>query len=127
MTMKKTALTLAAAALLLPSLAMAKDCNKGHGPAFNYTGPVANLTTVAEGLEKVGSFNDIDVVLEGKLIKQINKKTFLFEDETGTINVELERRIRLPKDIDENTKVRIYGELEGGSNPEVEADFIKLI
>lgn len=128
MSMKKTVLTIAAAAILLPSLAMAKGCDKDHRQqGFNYTGPVANLTTVAQGLENTGSFGDTDVVLEGKLIKQINKKTFVFEDATGTINVEFERRVRLPKAIDENTKVRIYGELEGGSDPEVEVDFIKLI
>lgn len=123
---KKTTLTLAAAVLLLPSLVMAKDHDRNKG-ALNYTGPVANVTTVAESLENTGYFGETDVILEGKIIKQIDARTFIFQDKTGTVEVEIKRHAKLPKAINENTQVRIFGELEGGSTPEVEVKFIKLI
>ncbi len=58
---KKTIIALTAALIMLPTLAMAKDHRTNN---INYTGPAANVTTVAENLENVGRFSEIDVVLQ---------------------------------------------------------------
>lgn len=121
---KKTIIALTAALIMLPTVAMAKDHPANN---INYTGPAANVTTVAENLENVGSFSEIDVVLEGKLIHQISGDKYMFQDDSGKVVVELDDDIKLSTPIDDNTQLRIFGELEGGSTPKVEVEYIKLI
>lgn len=127
--LKKTIIALAATIVMLPTLAMAKgnghyDHNK---QSINYTGPAMNVTTVAENLENIGSFSEANVVLEGQLIHQISADKYMFADATGQVIVELDDDIKLPVAIDNNTKLRIFGEFEGGSTPEVEVESIKLL
>jgi len=122
--LNKTIIGLAAAIIMLPTLALAKDHNK---QAINYSGPAINVTTVAENLTKVGRFDELDVVLEGKFIHQISADKFMFADDSGQVIVELDDDIKLPVAIDNNTKLRIFGEFEGGSTPEVEVEHIKLL
>jgi len=122
--LKKTIIGLAAAIIMLPTLAVAKDHNK-H--SINYTGPAMNVSTVADNLENVGRFSELDVVLEGKLVHQISADKFMFADDTGQVIIELDDDIKLPVAIDNNTRLRIFGEFEGGSTPEVEVEYIKLL
>ncbi|MDX2319073.1 MAG: NirD/YgiW/YdeI family stress tolerance protein [Moritella sp.] len=122
--LKKTIIGLTAAIIMLPTLALAKNHEK-H--SINYTGPAMNVTTVAENLENVGRFSELNVVLEGKLIHQISGDKYMFADDSGQVVVELDDDIKLPVAIDNNTKLRIFGELEGGSTPEVEVKHIKLL
>ncbi len=122
--LNKTIIGLAAAIIMLPTLAVAKDHNK-H--SINYTGPAINVSTVAENLDNVGRFSELDVVLEGKLIHQISADKYMFADDSGQVIVELDDDIKLPAAIDNNTLLRIFGEFEGGSTPEVEVEYIKLL
>ena len=121
---KKTIIALTAALIMLPTMAMAKDHRANN---INYTGPAANVTTVAENLENVGRFSEVDVVLEGKLIHQISGDKYMFQDDSGKVVVELDDDIKLPTAIDDTTQLRIFGEFEGGSTPKVEVEYIKLI
>jgi uncharacterized protein (TIGR00156 family) len=127
--LKKTIIGLTAAIIMLPTLAMAKDHGNEHNnkQSINYTGPAINVTTVAENLENIGRFSEENVVLEGKLIHQISGDKFMFADDSGQVIVELDDHIKLPVAIDNNTKLRIFGEFEGGSTPEVEVKQIKLL
>lgn len=122
--LKKTILGLTAVIIMLPTLALAKNHDQ---QSINYTGPTGNVTTVAESLKQVGTFSDLDVILEGKLVHQISADKFMFADDTGQIIVELDDDIKLPVAIDNNTKLRIFGELEGGNKPEVEVEQITLL
>ncbi|MFT5806483.1 MAG: hypothetical protein ACI9LG_000746 [Moritella dasanensis] len=126
--LKKTIIGLTAAIIMLPTLAMAKGNGHEHNKqSIHYTGPAINVTTVAENLENIGSFSEANVVLEGQLIHQISTDKYMFADATGQVIVELDDDIKLPVAIDNNTKLRIFGEFEGGSTPEVEVESIKLL
>ncbi|MFT7682374.1 MAG: hypothetical protein ACI935_001845 [Moritella dasanensis] len=127
--LKKTIIALAATIVMLPTLAMAKgnDHDDHNKQSIHYTGPAMNVTTVAENLENIGSFSEANVVLEGQLIHQISADKYMFADATGQVIVELDDDIKLPVAIDNNTKLRIFGEFEGGSTPEVEVESIKLL
>ena len=123
-TLNKTILALVTATILLPTLAMAKDHNS---QPINYTGPAISVTSVAENIASVGHFSEKKVVLEGRLIHQISVDKFMFADDSGQVIAELDDDITLPTAINETSKVRIFGEFEGGSTPEVEVDYIKLL
>ncbi|MGF1696386.1 NirD/YgiW/YdeI family stress tolerance protein [Vibrio lamellibrachiae] len=113
-----TTLTLAA----VPSFAK----GKGHDEtAIQYKGPVA-VTTIKQMSSDAKLFSDSDVILEGHLTKQLSKDKFLFADGTGEIMVELED-VTINSMLDHETLVRLFGEYEGGSAPEVEVDHIVIL
>ncbi|NCU31382.1 MAG: NirD/YgiW/YdeI family stress tolerance protein [Candidatus Moranbacteria bacterium] len=56
--------------------------------------------------------SDALVKVQGFIIKQINKDTYEFKDNTGTILVEIDRK-RLPdRPFDENTELILIGEVD---------------
>lgn len=121
---KKTIIAIATLAVMAPTLALAGDHDKGAG--ISYSGPV-DTVTVAELLEDTGMLTERNAVVEGQLIKQINAETFIFSDGTKEIQVELDDDIRLPQAIDATTKVRLFGEYEGGNTPEIEVDRLQVL
>ncbi|WP_036799487.1 MULTISPECIES: YgiW/YdeI family stress tolerance OB fold protein [Photobacterium] len=123
--MKKTIIAIATIAVMAPTMALAKDHDRNNA-AISYSGPV-DTVTVAELLENTSMFTERNAVVEGKLIKQIDAETFIFSDGTKEIQVELDDDIHMPQTIDATTKVRLFGEYEGGNTPEIEVDRIQLL
>lgn len=123
--MKKTIITIAASLILMPTLALAGG--KHHDESnLNYNGPV-DLSSVTTLLSEASMFTEKDVIVEGYLLRQIKKDTYLFSDGEGEVQVELDDDINLTTPINAETKIRIYGEFEGGKTPEIEAERIQLL
>lgn len=96
--------------IMLPTLALAQ-----------YTGPSAQpqVTTAAAA---ANAADDTQVVLEGKLISQISNDTYWFQDQTGKIRVDIDRK-RLPAEpINHNTRVRLRGEVDKHLTKATEVD-----
>lgn len=123
---KKTIITLAAALIMAPTLALAGDHHDQKHAQFNYTGPV-ETTTVDTLLQNNGMFSEQDAVVEGFLIRQVKHDTYLFSDDTGEIQIELDDDINVPQNIDASTKVRLFGEYEGGKTPEIEVERLQVL
>ncbi|CAH0529610.1 YgiW/YdeI family stress tolerance OB fold protein [Vibrio hippocampi] len=121
-----TILAIAATMIAAPTLALAKD---GHGNKhdahIHYQGPVTT-TQVAELLTDTSRFTEKKVVVEGKLVRQLSADTFIFSDGKAEIQVELED-INFKHSLDHQTPVRLFGEYEGGSTPEIEVEHIQLV
>ncbi len=117
---KKTVYAITAAMIIMPAVALANP------NGVSYSGPT-QTTTVSKVLAQTSLFSKQDIVLEGKLIKQINADTYVFSDGTNEVNVELDDDIRLDQAITANTRLRIYGEVEGGATPEIEVDNIQIL
>ncbi len=122
--MKKTIITLASSLVILPTIALANDYNNNSG--IIYHGPV-NLSSVSALLSESGIFTEKEVIVEGVLLRQTEKDTYIFSDGKGEIQVELDDDIHLLTPITPETKVRIYGEFEAGSTPEIEAERIQIL
>lgn len=93
-----------------------------------YVGPSnVKLTTVAEVL-KSGT-DDQHVVLRGNLLKKVGSEKYEFSDGTGTIRVEIDKKIFPREPIDDKTKVEIQGEVEKDfmSSPEIDVDSIRRV
>ncbi|MCW8327275.1 NirD/YgiW/YdeI family stress tolerance protein [Photobacterium sp. SDRW27] len=120
--MKQTVYAISATMIIMPAVALANPTS------IPYTGPV-QTTTLSEVLDNTSLFSDQDIVLEGKLVKQISSDTFVFSDGVKEINVELDDDIRLNQAINADTHLRIYGEVEGHLNrePEIEVDNIQIL
>lgn len=100
------------------------------GTAFaEFTGPGA--TPAAKDVVTIMSepVDDMRVTLTGNLVEQIDNETYLFNDGTESIRVEIDSEDFPAVKIDEKTQVRIQGEVEAGTfeNTEIEVDQISII
>lgn len=125
--MKRTTLALAASMMIAPVFAFAGDHHKNqNNTAINYSGPI-ELTSVESLLQDTSMFTEKHVVVEGRLIRQIRHDKFIFSDGKGEIQVELDDDIHLAAPINAKTKVRLFGEYEGGRTPEIEVDQVQIL
>lgn len=81
-----------------------------------YTGPGAKieLSTVEEIIENASKLDKSDkqVKLNGFVIEQINNDTFWFQDKTGKVRVEIDKKQIPTIPFNEKTKVLIIGEVD---------------
>lgn len=124
--MKIQTLILATATTIImaPTLALANDDHQRN--TLLYNGPV-DVIAVSSLLQETGRFVEKEVIVEGQLLRQIDRDTFLFSDGNAEIQIELEDDVHLVQPIDASTKVRLYGEYEGGNTPEIEVDHIQVL
>ena len=121
-----TIAALAIAALAIaPTVAMAKDHNHDQS-SIQFNGPVT-VEKVDALIKDSSMFTEKDVVVEGNLLRQTRADQFIFSDGSGEIMVELDDDIRLTTPIDQTTKVRLFGEFEGGSKPEIEVEHLVVM
>lgn len=123
--MKKLILATAATMILAPTLAMAKDGHDKHN-GIQYTGPV-EVVSVSSLLEDTSMFTEKNVVVEGHLLRQDKGDTFIFSDGQSEIQVEIDDDINMAQTIDHTTKLRLFGEYEGGNTPEIEVDRLQVL
>ncbi|MFA0084724.1 hypothetical protein BCU70_03165 [Vibrio sp. 10N.286.49.C2] len=123
--MKKTTISLIAALSLTPALALAKGGDHHAQTSVVYNGPV-DTVSVSELLNDTSMFSEKDVIIDGYLVRQIKGDKFIFSDGKAEIQIELDDVV-LSSPIDNKTKVRIYGEYESGSTPEIEVDHIQIM
>ncbi|MFN1598207.1 YgiW/YdeI family stress tolerance OB fold protein [Vibrio harveyi] len=123
--MKNTVIATIAALAIAPTVAMAKDHNHGQS-SIQFNGPVT-VEKVDALIKESSMFTEKDVVVEGVLLRQTRADQFIFSDGSGEIMVELDDDIRLTTPIDQTTKVRLFGEFEGGSKPEIEVEHLVVM
>lgn len=133
--MKKTVLAIATTIILAPTFAMAGDHNNNNSNHANnskyespiaYTGPIETVS-VATLLADTSMFSEQDAIVDGKIVRQLKNDTFIFSDGQREIQIELDDDIHLAKPLTADTKVRIFGEYEGGKTPEIEVDHIQVL
>ncbi|HFQ5296132.1 TPA: YgiW/YdeI family stress tolerance OB fold protein [Vibrio vulnificus] len=122
--MNKTLIIAIAALATTPAIALANNSSTVQGISFD--GPV-NVSVVSELLQDSTMFTEKDVVVEGTLVRQLNKDTYIFTDGSAEIQVELDDDIRFTQTINSNTRLRLFGEFEGGNTPEIEVDSLTLL
>ena len=125
--MKKTVLAIATTMILAPTFAMAGDQKYSkHESSIAYTGPIETVS-VATLLADASMFSEQDAIVDGKIVRQLKNDTFIFSDGRSEIQIELDDDIRLAQPLTADTKVRIFGEYEGGKPPEIEVDHIQVL
>lgn len=99
---------LAAAVLVLGSAHVAFA--QYAGPSSAKPAARASFSTVAEILKN--PVDDVQVSLQGHLVRQVGKEKYFFSDGTGEIRVEIDTEHFPATRIDDKTKVRLQGEIE---------------
>ncbi|PJG85165.1 YgiW/YdeI family stress tolerance OB fold protein [Conservatibacter flavescens] len=74
----------------------------------------------AQAVSKVAESNswkdDQYVVLEGNITEQVGKDDFTFKDDTGSIEVEIDRRAWAGQTVSPTDRVKIYAEVDKSWN-----------
>ena len=115
--------SLALSLMLGASTALAKGPdggdNRGGG---GFTGPGPALSTVQQARDMR---DDSPVTLQGHIVQHLGDDHYLFKDNTGTINVEIDNKRWQGQNVGPNDTVEIYGEVEKDwSELEIEVDRI---
>jgi uncharacterized protein (TIGR00156 family) len=101
------------------------------GPGAQIPGPGKTAygasVTVADILKN--PINDFPVVLQGNLIRKINKEHYEFTDGTGIIRVEIDREDFVRQPVDEKTLVELRGKIDNDfmESPEIEIKQMRVI
>lgn len=115
----------ASLALLLTlgvSNALASGPYGGYTQGGGYTGPGPAISTVEQAKDMR---DDTHVTLRGRIVQHLGGEHYLFRDETGTINVEIDNKRWQGQNVGPNDTVEIYGEVEKDwSELEIEVDRI---
>lgn len=111
--MNKLLLSATAALSLFAGAALADYSAPSNAPGYGgFNGPNGAVTTVKAALD-VGMFqDDVGATLTGFITKAIGNERYLFTDNTGSINIEIDHDDWGGLVVDPKTKVVIYGEID---------------
>lgn len=120
--MKKTLLLSCLSVLAFSSLAIAQYKSGGYTGAAD----TANLTTVKQ-IESLPG--DSYVTMQGKIISKIGHEKYMFQDETGTIKIEIDDDDWNGISVGPENTVQIQGEVDKSwTKPtKIEVDFIQKV
>ena len=88
-----------------------------------YTGPGPSISTVEQARKMR---DDTHVTLRGRIVQHLGGEHYLFKDETGTINVDIDHKRWQGQTVGPDDIVELYGEVDKDWN-ELEIDVDRLI
>jgi uncharacterized protein (TIGR00156 family) len=97
-------------------------CAVGGFEGPGATSKVMSVTSVKDMRD------DIKVVLEGYLIRQISDEHYIFKDDTGEIEVEIDDEDFRGAKVTPNTKLRISGEVDKDwDSIKIDVDYLETL
>lgn len=90
-----------------------------------YTGE----TTVQSIAEIKQMADDSDVIAEGYITRRLGDEEYIFEDESGEIQIEMDDDLWRGREVDGETKIRIFGEFDKRwlRSSEIEVDRFEIL
>jgi uncharacterized protein (TIGR00156 family) len=87
----------------------AKDDKKGERQSGEYSGSSRSVVTVEQARSMR---NDTKATLRGKIVQHLGGKRYMFQDATGSIEIEISDKRSRRQNIGLNDLVEIYGEVD---------------
>ena len=101
--------SLALSLMIGASTALAKGPDGGFNRGGGFTCPGPALSTVQQAKDMR---DDSPVTLQGHIVQHLGDDHYLFKDNTGTINVEIDHKRWQGQNVGPNDLVEISGEVE---------------
>ncbi len=70
--------------------------------------------------------DDLPIKLKGNIVEHLGGEYYLFVDDTGEIRVEIDDEKWFDVEVDESTKVTIFGEVDSDREITISVDHIKI-
>ncbi len=110
-------LTAAAHADFQPAPAQQQNTNGG------FVGGQETIVTVKQVKEMR---DDVNVVVQGKILQRMGDEKYLFEDGTGSITVEIDKEDWRGQTVTPADTVKLYGEVDRGFlKTEIDVDYVE--
>lgn len=120
--MKKISLFAMTGILLAGAASAGFEPNKLDSAKGGFVGGKETIVSVKQVKEMR---DDVNVVVEGKIIQRIGDDKYLFEDSTGSITVEIDDKDWRGQTVTPSDTVKLYGEVDRGiMKTEIEVDYI---
>jgi len=98
---------------------------RGQDGQGGFRGPSADVSTVAQARTMR---DDSPVILRGKIERSLGNEKYSFSDDTGTIIIDIDRRVWGTLTVDQNDTVEISGEIDRErNNVEVDVNSIRKL
>ncbi|QDF65413.1 NirD/YgiW/YdeI family stress tolerance protein [Shewanella sp. SNU WT4] len=92
-----------------------------------YTGP-GTTAKVTDAKTAASADDKVNVEITGYLIQDLGDDNYLFEDETGQVQVDIDDKLLRELDIDATTPVTLVGEVDSDiGSQEVDVETITLV
>ncbi len=70
--------------------------------------------------------DDVNVVVKGKILQRLGDEKYLFEDGTGSITVEIDKKDWRGQTVTPDDTVKLYGEVDRGIlKTEIDVDYVE--
>lgn len=70
--------------------------------------------------------DDVNVVVQGKILQRMGDEKYLFEDGTGSITVEIDKEDWRGQTVTPDDTVKLYGEVDRGfMKTEIDVDYVE--
>lgn len=117
---------------------MAAVCSLVVGTAFadfqpntpNQTSPMGGFVGGTENVVSVSQVkemrDDVPVIVKGNIVQRMGDEKYLFEDSTGSITVEIDKKDWRGQTVTPTDTVKLYGEVDAGwFNTEIDVDYVE--
>ncbi len=92
-------------------------------PMGGFVGGTENIVTVSQVKEMR---DDTPVIIQGNIVQRMGDEKYLFQDSTGSITVEIDRKDWRGQTVTPSDKVKLYGEVDSGLfKTEIDIDYVE--
>lgn len=92
-------------------------------PMGGFVGGTENIVTVSQVKEMR---DDTPVIIQGNIVQRMGDEKYLFQDSTGSITVEIDRKDWRGQTVTPSDTVKLYGEVDSGLfKTEVDVDYVE--
>lgn len=72
--------------------------------------------------------DDVPVIVQGSIVQRMGDDKYLFEDKTGSITVEIDKKDWRGQTVSPSDTVKLYGEVDRGFlKTEIEVDYVEKL
>ena len=101
------------------------DTPQAASPMGGFVGGTENIVTVSQAKEMR---DDTPVILQGHIVQRMGEEDYLFEDSTGSITVEIDRKDWRGQTVSPSDTVKLYGEVDSGLfKTDVDVDYVEKL
>ena len=94
-------------------------------PMGGFVGGTENVVTVSQAKEMR---DDTPVVVQGHIVQRMGDEDYLFEDATGSITVEIDRKDWRGQTVSPTDTVKLYGEVDAGLfHTDIDVDYVEKL